>query len=175
MATAVFELAIVDWRLGAEDGLALARQLRFRQPELALTLLASPYEAEEVRSLGEDLPGLELLDKPVTGPAVQRLLSGLGLTPVTRRRWARAWWDLQGIRLLLVDDNAINRQVVIGFLQGSGILIDVAEDGQAALDQLERQRYDLVLMDVHMPRLDACRPPANCAPARRWPRYRSSP
>ena len=47
-----------------------------------MTLLASPYEAEEVRSLGEDLPGLELLDKPVTGPAVQRLLSGLGLAPV---------------------------------------------------------------------------------------------
>ncbi|MDH4761909.1 response regulator [Pseudomonas sp. CBMAI 2609] len=154
MATAVFELAIVDWRLGAEDGLALARQLRFRQPELALTLLASPYEAEEVRSLGEDLPGLELLDKPVTGPAVQRLLSGLGLTPVTAPTVGQSVVDLQGIRLLLVDDNAINRQVVIGFLQGSGILIDVAEDGQVALDQLERQRYDLVLMDVHMPRLD---------------------
>ncbi|MBA1180636.1 response regulator [Pseudomonas psychrotolerans] len=154
MATSVFELAIVDWRLGGEDGLALARQLRARQPELAVTLLASPYEAEEVRSLGEDLPGLELLDKPVTGPAVQRLLSGLGLAPVAAPTVGQSVVDLQGIRLLLVDDNAINRQVVIGFLQGSGILIDVAEDGQAALDQLEQQRYDLVLMDVHMPRLD---------------------
>ncbi|HCV77419.1 response regulator, partial [Pseudomonas oryzihabitans] len=154
MATSVFELAVVDWRLGAEDGLALARQLRARQPELAVTLLASPYEAEEVRSLGEDLPGLELLDKPVTGPAVQRLLSGLGLAPVAAPTVGQSVVDLQGIRLLLVDDNAINRQVVIGFLQGSGILIDVAEDGQAALDQLEQQRYDLVLMDVHMPRLD---------------------
>ncbi|WP_058791565.1 response regulator [Pseudomonas oryzihabitans] len=154
MATSVFELAVVDWRLGAEDGLALARQLRARQPELAVTLLASPYEAEEVRSLGEDLPGLELLDKPATGPAVQRLLSGLGLAPVAAPTVGQSVVDLQGIRLLLVDDNAINRQVVIGFLQGSGILIDVAEDGQAALDQLEQQRYDLVLMDVHMPRLD---------------------
>jgi predicted ATPase/signal transduction histidine kinase/CheY-like chemotaxis protein len=154
MATSVFELAIVDWRLGGEGGLALARQLRARQPELAVTLLASPYEAEEVRSLGEDLPGLELLDKPVTGPAVQRLLSGLGLAPVAAPTVGQSVVDLQGIRLLLVDDNAINRQVVIGFLQGSGILIDVAEDGQAALDQLEQQRYDLVLMDVHMPRLD---------------------
>ncbi len=92
MATSVFELAIVDWRLGGEDGLALARQLRARQPELAVTLLASPYEAEEVRSLGEDLPGLELLDKPVTGPAVQRLLSGLAWRRSPRRRWARVWW-----------------------------------------------------------------------------------
>lgn len=149
-----FDLACVDWRLGAEDGLLLARRLRERQAELALTILASPYEAEEVRSLGEDLVGLELLDKPVTSPALQRLLSGLGLAPAMPPVLVQSPVDLQGIRLLLVDDNAINRQVVIGFLQGTGILIEVAEDGQAAIERLETERYDLVLMDVHMPRLD---------------------
>ena len=151
---AAFELAIVDRRLGAEDGLALARHLRERQPGLPLALLASPYEAEEVRGLAADLLGLELLDKPVAGPGLQRLLAGLGLAPAKAPALGLTAVDLQGIRLLLVDDNAINRQVVIGFLQGTGIHIEVAEDGQAALDRLEHEAYDLVLMDVHMPRLD---------------------
>ncbi|KTT28231.1 ATPase [Pseudomonas oryzihabitans] len=153
-ATQAFELACVDWRLGTEDGLVLARRLRDRQPELALAILASPYEAEEVRSLGEDLRALELLDKPVTSPALQRLLAGLGLAPALPPALVQSPVDLQGIRLLLVDDNPINRQVVIGFLQGTGILIEVAEDGQAAVERLATERYDLVLMDVHMPRLD---------------------
>jgi len=153
-AAQAFELAFVDWRLGAGDGLALARGLRELQPGLALAILASPYEAEEVRSLGEDLAGLELLDKPVTGPALQRLLAGLGLAPAMPPALVQSPVDLQGIRLLLVDDNAINRQVVIGFLQGTGILIEVAEDGQAAVERLASEHYDLVLMDVHMPRLD---------------------
>ncbi|WP_295460966.1 response regulator [uncultured Pseudomonas sp.] len=149
-----FELAIVDWRLGAEDGLVLARRLRECQPGLPLAMLASPYEAEELRSLGEDIVGLELLDKPITAPVPQRLLAGLGLAPAMAPTRGQTAIDLQGIRLLLVDDNAINRQVVIGFLQGTGIHIEVAEDGQAALDRLEHETYDLVLMDVHMPRLD---------------------
>ena len=57
-------------------------------------------------------------------------------------------------RLLLVEDNAINREIVLGLLAGTGLTIDVAENGQQAVDQCQRQSFDLILMDIQMPVMD---------------------
>jgi CheY-like chemotaxis protein len=59
-----------------------------------------------------------------------------------------------GRRLLLVDDNEVNRELALGMLEIYGVDVDCAEDGQQALEHLGQARYDLVLMDCHMPRLD---------------------
>ena len=57
-------------------------------------------------------------------------------------------------RILLVEDNAVNRMVAAGMLQALGHDADTAEDGVVALDLLQDQRYDAVLLDVQMPRMD---------------------
>jgi osomolarity two-component system response regulator SKN7 len=57
-------------------------------------------------------------------------------------------------RLLLVDDEAVIRGLSTRFLQVFGCAIDVAVDGLAALEKIKSERYDLVLMDIQMPRLD---------------------
>jgi len=59
-----------------------------------------------------------------------------------------------GRRLLLVDDNEINRELALGMLEVYGVEVDCAENGLQALALLERGAYDLVLMDCHMPELD---------------------
>ena len=61
---------------------------------------------------------------------------------------------LRGARLLLVDDNPINREVAESLLQSAGVTVAVACNGQEALEMLERERYDGVLMDCQMPVLD---------------------
>ena len=61
---------------------------------------------------------------------------------------------LRGARVLLTDDNAINRQVVRLFLQPQGAIITEAANGREALDALARQTFDFVLLDVHMPVMD---------------------
>jgi signal transduction histidine kinase/CheY-like chemotaxis protein len=61
---------------------------------------------------------------------------------------------LRGARLLLTDDNAINRQVARLFLQPQGVAITEAANGQEALDRLADGEFDLVLLDVHMPVMD---------------------
>ena len=61
---------------------------------------------------------------------------------------------LRGARVLLTDDNAINRQVVRLFLQPQGADIVEAVNGREALDALGRQPFDLVLLDIHMPVMD---------------------
>ena len=58
---------------------------------------------------------------------------------------------VRGLRVLLVEDNAINREVAHLLLAGHGVQVDEAESGLDALDMFEQQRYDVVLMDIQMP------------------------
>jgi PAS domain S-box-containing protein len=59
-----------------------------------------------------------------------------------------------GATVLLVEDNEINQQVAAELLMGAGLKVDVASNGQAALDMVQQRHYDLVLMDLHMPVMD---------------------
>jgi signal transduction histidine kinase/ActR/RegA family two-component response regulator len=61
---------------------------------------------------------------------------------------------LRNRRVLLVDDNAINRQVIKLFIAGQGCAIVEAVNGQDALDKLAVQTFDIVLLDIHMPVMD---------------------
>ncbi|MCG5525703.1 response regulator [Ectothiorhodospira haloalkaliphila] len=59
-----------------------------------------------------------------------------------------------GARVLVAEDNPVNREVALALLQRVGLMVDTAEDGRAALAMAREQRYDLILMDVQMPRMD---------------------
>jgi two-component system sensor histidine kinase/response regulator len=59
-----------------------------------------------------------------------------------------------GARLLLAEDNPVNQDVAQELLRAAGMQVDVAADGQAALAMTQRQAYDLILMDMQMPRMD---------------------
>jgi CheY-like chemotaxis protein len=61
---------------------------------------------------------------------------------------------LAGTRVLLVEDNVLNQELACDLLEGAGIEVAVAADGRQALDALERERYDAVLMDCQMPVMD---------------------
>jgi two-component system sensor histidine kinase/response regulator len=64
--------------------------------------------------------------------------------------------DLRGARILLVEDNEINQEVATIVLTDEGFHVDVANDGQQAIDRLEQAQtpYDFVLMDMQMPVMD---------------------
>lgn len=67
---------------------------------------------------------------------------------------AKATAVRRGARILLVEDNEINQEVAKGLLENSGLLVDVAEHGQVALEKMQAQTYDLILMDMQMPVMD---------------------
>jgi len=62
----------------------------------------------------------------------------------------------QGIRLLIVEDNLINQKIILSVLKKSGMEIDIANNGQEALDflQIDKKDYDVILMDISMPIMD---------------------
>jgi hypothetical protein len=57
-------------------------------------------------------------------------------------------------RVLLVEDNAVNQTLALRLLEKNGFAVTLAGDGQAALDEIEKNRFDIVLMDIQMPRMD---------------------
>ena len=61
---------------------------------------------------------------------------------------------LQGARILLVEDNEINRELAIELLSTQGLIVETAEDGSQALEMLHAHRFDAVLMDCQMPVMD---------------------
>lgn len=62
--------------------------------------------------------------------------------------------DLKGLRVLLVEDDRINQTVILTMLESVGVVIDLAENGQKALDKIQNNPYDIILMDCMMPVMD---------------------
>ena len=80
--------------------------------------------------------------------------------------------DRVGARLLLVEDDEINREVAMELLGQAGMRVEPAENGREALDRLRQARYDLILMDLQMPVLDGL---AATAEIRRMPECQALP
>ena len=88
-----------------------------------------------------------------------RLTRGHGVLPdLPEARGESAETELRqsrgGARLLLAEDNAINREVALELLHGAGLAVDTAADGRAALEKARTGDYDLILMDIQMPVMD---------------------
>jgi|GEM_PF-1038527 len=103
-----------------------------------------------------------ILEKPVMRRNLQRVLAQLQLISAPPllcpsehgAEDESAVPDLTGRRILVVDDNSINRQVAIGFLTETGVALETAADGLEAIEKIMAQDYDMVLMDIQMPKMD---------------------
>ena len=58
---------------------------------------------------------------------------------------------LNGKRILLTEDKIINQDILIGILKGSGLKIDIANNGKEAIERCRKNKYALILMDIEMP------------------------
>jgi len=157
-----YAIVLLDWHMPGMDGVATAKRLRTRPlKRIPLLMMVTAYGREEVIK-GAETAGIEdILIKPVSASvlfdAVVRLLGGGGegvasLDASTDSSAQLA--AIRGARILLVEDNDINQEVAIELLTDAGFVVDLAADGQLALDKLHAKAYDIVLMDMQMPVMD---------------------
>ncbi|HEY9840907.1 MAG TPA: response regulator, partial [Candidatus Obscuribacterales bacterium] len=156
-------LVLLDWKMPGMDGIETLRQLRGQLPAEAqpAVILMTAYGREDLLTQLErqDVDGILL--KPLTPSTVyDAILEALQLSPPPPESvqqptpWREQLEFCKGAKLLLVEDNLINQQVAQELLEAEGFQVQLAKNGQQALERLQQHNYDLVLMDLQMPVMD---------------------
>jgi CheY-like chemotaxis protein len=138
------------------DGIELAHRIKGDEALSAtrLIMLSSlGYPGPEARRVGIEVTLLKPVREILLHDAAAKVLGmsrpDAGIVPVPAKRPARRF----DARVLVAEDNAVNQKVVTMMLRRLGIEPGIAPDGQAALEALARERFDLILMDIQMPKL----------------------
>jgi len=153
-----YDLIIIDQQMEQMDGMALARVI-VESPELAdlRVILTTTLDLTFDDALCEKY-GLDgFLRKPLyVNSLFETTLAVMGARSRVVREARQQVKAVERVeRILLAEDNAVNRQVALGMLANQGFHhVDVAHNGVEALELASQQRYDLILMDVQMPELD---------------------
>ncbi|MBW4488512.1 MAG: response regulator [Trichocoleus desertorum ATA4-8-CV12] len=160
-----FDLVMLDPQISGCNGLTLAAMIRQQPHCQALPLIVlSTVGQPEVQTQLQNINVAAFLPKPIKQSQFYELLMqiwgtdpGLALAPL-RVAAAKAeipWLAAQHpLRVLLAEDNVVNQKVALHLLQRMGYRADVAGNGLEVLAALDRQTYDLILMDMQMPEMD---------------------
>jgi signal transduction histidine kinase/DNA-binding response OmpR family regulator len=167
------DVALLDYQMPEMDGISLARRIRGTRGtgSPALILLSSVGQPLTASDTQGDFSAV--LWKPVRLSQLRdRLLEALGETsgsPVGEGEEGPREDAAHTIplRILLVEDNPINQKVARKLLERLGHMPDIAGNGREAIERLEREPYDVILMDVQMPKMDGL--DASREICARWP------
>jgi len=160
-----YDLVLIDRYMPVLDGLSAAREiksaLKYQEVAILLTVTSLAEETDLINTDTDNAAVDGILRKPFTYSSLfNAVMNALGgqhpkkprlsdesLFPTFHDR------QLEGT-VLLVEDNAINQQVVQEMLESLGVKVETASNGQEAVEMVNLQRYDLVLMDIDMPTMD---------------------
>jgi len=158
-----YDVMLIDWRMAPLDGVQTLQRLREMlgagmPPSVLVTAFDETVMWQQARGARFDA----VLVKPITASALhdvlmrvlrsQSSLQAVPAEPGAAEAQLRA--RHAGQRVLLAEDNPINQEVAGELLGAAGLEVEMADDGQRALELVLARRYDLVLMDVQMPRMD---------------------
>ncbi|MEY8200875.1 MAG: response regulator [Colwellia sp.] len=154
-----YDIVFMDWRMPHMDGIEAARYISElgikKSPHI---LMVSAYDKDKAKTLinGTAIDGFieKPIDQSVLVDSILNVLSSDIVAFSSEQATELAPPNLAAFHILLVEDNAINRQVVLGFLKDTHIQVDIAENGLIALEKLRQATYDLVFMDIQMPEMD---------------------
>jgi two-component system, sensor histidine kinase and response regulator len=152
-----YELCVLDWRMPVMDGVETARQIRAlplrQQPAfLMISAMGGQVPRDTLGAVGF----AAVLVKPVSPSQLHdALIRALRREQRSEPGTQEPPWQANAhARVLLVEDNPLNREVSAQLLETMGLNPDLAHDGQMAIDLASQAAYDLILMDVQMPHVD---------------------
>jgi signal transduction histidine kinase/CheY-like chemotaxis protein len=158
-----YRLVLMDWKMPGIDGIEASRRILQSKAisNKPAIIMVSAYGRDELMKQAEDVGVNGYLVKPVTQSmlfdtimfAFDKEVEGvpvsscIGAIPEIAEH-------VRGAHLLLVEDNAINQQVVQELLEKAGVTATIANNGQEAVEAVEKDAFDGILMDLQMPVMD---------------------
>lgn len=161
-----YDLVVVDWRMPDMDGFETALQIKTspRIKKIPKILMATAYGRNEVMRQVEKVKLDGLLVKPITKSVLFDTImeifdagdQSLPSAPLALNEALEPVLNRKGARILLAEDNAINRQVAQEILEELGLVVELADNGRKVIEKLmdPGTHFDAVLMDIQMPEMD---------------------
>lgn len=155
-----YDVCFIDWKIPDIDGLEVTRRIRDLVGSATTIVIITAYDWSTIEKSAKEAGADAFLAKPVFASTLYNtLLSVTGIEKVIMVPGTKTDLDLtrlSGHRILLVEDNELNREIAIELLKMTGITVDYAVNGKDALDRFLEcgDIYDMILMDVQMPVMD---------------------
>ncbi|XPF92869.1 response regulator [Colwellia sp. RE-S-Sl-9] len=156
-----FDIVFMDWRMPEMDGIETSQRIaQLKLEHSPQILMVSAFDKDEAKLIAQQkqVNIHHFLEKPVNSKALSACINNI-LHNNTHQFIPQNTADedipnFSQYKILVVEDNAINRQVAAGLLQETMVQIDIAENGLIALEKIKTNHYDLILMDIQMPEMD---------------------
>ena len=152
-----FDICFVDCKLPDQDSFETIRRIREVVENETTAVLITAYDAVEIEKEAVQSGASGVLIKPLFASAITQAISSLRQERPLFDGKDSMNADFHGKRILLVEDNQLNREIAVELLRITGAEVECAEDGVEALklfSQSPTDYYDLILMDIQMPRMD---------------------
>lgn len=157
-----FEVYIVDWSMPEQNGIETVRQIRRIAGEKSPIILMSAYDWSDIEQEARKAGATGFINKPLFASDLHGVLErsiGNGAQSANNSAVTQPNELFKDKRLLLVEDNELNREIAQEILKEAGFTVETAENGRIACDMVEKADagyYDLILMDIQMPIMDGC-------------------
>ena len=152
-----FSVYIIDWLIPDMNGIEIVRQIRKVIGNRCPIIILTAYDWADIEDEARAAGVTAFCEKPLFLSELRRVLAEpFHAEPASEPAHPTAA-DLKGKKLLLVEDNELNREIALEILKEAGFVVDTAEDGAVAVQKIKQAapgQYDLILMDIQMPNLD---------------------
>jgi PAS domain S-box-containing protein len=163
-----FDLMFLDWQMPEMNGIDTFKQIhkQFNQKNIPKIILITGFGREDIMKQANDIPLDGFLLKPVTQSLLfDAIMESFGMDVMRENNQQlikslipERFDTIRGAKILVVEDNELNQQVVKELLEGEGFFVSIANNGQIALEKMreaiKNQMFDVVLMDLQMPVMD---------------------
>ncbi len=152
-----YDVCFVDWRMPGIDGIEVTRRIRRLYDADTIIIIVSAYDLSEVEEEAKAAGANLFVTKPLFQSTVFDVLMTLSGGKYKNAGADAKQYDFSGKRVLLAEDNALNREIAVELLQLTNLAIDTVENGKEALEKFQTtaaKTYDAILMDIQMPLMD---------------------